>query len=202
MGVFSLVVYSMIAPLLTNPAIPIYCFVDNLYTSHSLFNKLHDKEVILIGTVNYKMLPTCLKAPFSVFKRSRINATHSYCNDVPVIVLANTTHNIKNAFYTFVKDNSDFCIGCNSSMVMKKGYYKSPTKSNEKQRVGFGVQQYNAFKIVQDAIKLYNTYMNGIDVVDQLISSHNRHQRSTNWHHTYIYTESYVSRNTKLDLVS
>ena len=30
--------------------------------------------------------------------------------------------------------------------------------------------------------------MNGIDVVDQLISSHDRHQRSTNWHHTYIYT--------------
>ena len=100
----------MIAPLLTNPAIPIYCFVDNLYTSHSLFNKLHDKEVILIGTVNYKMLPTCLKAPFSVFKRSRINAAHSYCNDVPIIVLANTTYKIENAFYTFVKDNGDFCM--------------------------------------------------------------------------------------------
>ena len=59
---------------------------------------------------------------------------------------------------------------------------------NESQRERFGVSEYAAFKVRPYCNELYNKYMNGIDVIDQLFSSYDRHQRSTSWKTIYIHT--------------
>ncbi len=79
-------------------------------------------------------------------------------------------------------------MSCNSLEVMNKGYYKTQAFLNETQRVKFGIESYTAFKIKPYCVQLYNKYMNGIDVVDQLISSYDRHQRAKSWKSIYIST--------------
>ena len=79
LGVFPTVVYS---PLFTTPQIPIKVFVDNLYTSHDLLAKLKVKEVVLIGTMNMKMLPKVLKPAFKGRSDDRYKCRWSKCNNV------------------------------------------------------------------------------------------------------------------------
>ena len=52
----------------------------------------------------------------------------------------------------------------------------------------FAANHYQAFKIKPYCIQLYNEYMNAIDVVDQPISSYERHQRAKIWKIVYFLT--------------
>ena len=69
---------------------------------------------------------------------------------------------------------------CNDKSIVDQGYLKSPSKLNETQRLKFGVNNHASFKLVPYAVKLYNRNMNSIDVIDQSISSYDRHQRDFN----------------------
>ena len=165
-----------------------FCYVDSIYTSHELLKRLRVNRITLIGTVKAQMIPTILKPHFKAFKKFKRDSQLESSNNKAVISLVCKCYEYESIFYYFIKDNGDFCLACNNKEIVDKGMYKTPSLLNERQRALFGVESFEAFKIYPYPCALYNQYMNGIDVLDQLISALDRHQRNKKWYHIYIQT--------------
>ena len=56
------------------------------------------------------------------------------------------------------------------------------------QRDKFGTESYRVYKIVPFLVKMYNSYMNGVDCIDEAISLYDREGRQTKWTWPYIQT--------------
>lgn len=178
-------VYSMMFPYFNCNSV---VYIDNLYTTHELHLRLRAKNTVCIGTVRKNNLPKALKPLFAKFIKLKRHPPTTSVNGVPIIELVSQCWVVDNVYYYFIKDNGDFVISCNDTATVSKGLYKSPSKLNDKQRIKFKTESYEAFKIVPFIVHQYNQHMNGVDVIDQLISSFERHQRNKKWYHTYLFT--------------
>ena len=163
-------------------------FVDNLYTTLELLKYCQSKSIEVVGTVRYNNLPKSLKPLYLEFKKLKQNRAQGYRDSKPIVELISKSYKIDNCFYTFVKDNGCFCIATNSQTIYQKGKYISLCKLTVDQRKAFKVEEFEIYKLVPYSVGLYNQKMNAIDIIDQLISAHERHQRQSKWTLAYMYT--------------
>ena len=68
------------------------------------------------------------------------------------------------------------------------------------QRKVFNVEEYEIYKTVPYTVGLYNYKMNSIDIIDQLISAHERHLRQTKWTLAYMYTSLRMAETTSFTI--
>ena len=163
-------------------------FIDNLYTTYELHNYCTSKGIHLIRTVRAQNLPKYLKPLYAVFKKLKRVEINGYCNELPIVDLRTECYQVGDVYFIFVLDNGAFVISINSVELFEKGKIKVLSKLNEKQRARFNVTSYKVFKLVPFIVAYYNKKMNGVDVIDQLISSHDRHQRQYGWKVSLIFT--------------
>ena len=69
-----------------------------------------------------------------------------------------------------------FCISTNSENLFRKGKLTSFNKLTEDQKNKFKVEEYKIYKTVPYLVALCNQKMNSIDIMDQLVSSHEREE--------------------------
>ena len=68
-------------------------------------------------------------------------------------------------------------MATNSKALFDKGWIRTTNRLDEKQRLRFGIASYKAYKIKQSIVGYYNSKMNSVDIIDQLLASYDRHQR-------------------------
>ena len=85
-------------------------------------------------------------------------------------------------YYLIICDNNLFCIGTNNKEYVDKGLVHVETYYNKKHRAELGHNiSFKARREIPWIVKLYNYNMNSVDVIDQLVSSYDRHQRHKVW---------------------
>ncbi len=165
-----------------------YVFIDNLYTTQELHEYCYSKDIKLVGTVRSQNLPKPLKELFKQFKKIKRDDIYGYCDGTPIVELVTQSYIVGNVYYIFVLDNGAFCMSTNCQELFEKGRIKVMSRMSEKQRIKFNVNTYKVYKLVPYIVAYYNKKMNGVDVIDQLIVSHERHQRQSKWTVSLIYT--------------
>ena len=128
------------------------------------------------------------------------NEIYGYCNEFPIVELKTECYQVGNVYFIFVLDNGAFVISTNCAVLFQKGRIKVLSKLNEKQKEKFNVTSYKVYKLVPYIVAYYNKKMNGVDVIDQLISSHDRHQRQSSWKTSLIYTAIKMAETTSFTI--
>lgn len=139
-------------------------YIDNYYTSPHLMRKLLDMGIRCIGTIKKQRLPTInteLSTPAARQECPEFKPAATQCRPT----LTNPRGTVKVA-RTHTGENSIFIYSVMDSALffMADTAYGPFHKEMMLRRSGGNVDEYE----VPKAVNVYNKYMNGVDVVDQL----------------------------------
>ena len=139
-------------------------FIDNYYTSPHLMRKLLDMGIRCIGTIKKKRLPTIhteLSTPGArevcpVFKPAATQSRPTQAHPRGTVRVARTRVGDINIWIYSIMDSALFFMG---DTAYGPYYKEMMSRRSGAERVEYEVPK---------AVNVYNNYMNGVDVVDQL----------------------------------
>ena len=177
-------------------------FVDNLYNTYELMEYCKSKNRRVVGTVRTNNLPKALKPLWKAFKSRRFE--HLILNndgqEFAQTTLDCEVYKYGCAYFYFIRDNGCFVMATNSEELFQKGQIRCLSNLNEKQKQRFGVDNHKLYKVVPYIVSYYNHRMNSVDIIDQYISSHERHQKQKKWKSVYLYTALKMSVTTSYQI--
>ena len=154
-------------------------FLDNYFTTQGLFKKCFEIGIFVVGTVKTNVLPAGVYTLSEEFRKQ--NKRH-YDTVYDVVRCPSFTVKYDDIFYIIIWDNNLFCIGTNNKEYVDMGLVHVNTYYNKKQRAELGHDvSYKCQTEIPWIVRLYNFNMNSVDIIDQVISSYDRHQRHGVW---------------------
>ena len=161
-------------------------FTDNYFTTHKLFKALQTVEVDIVGTFRMNNVPKLVREKAKAFmKANKKRIAKDEQVVCPYIVVE-----LEGIYYFFILDNSFFVLATNSKYLAFKGNCKTDGMFNKNHRDALNLEtkDYKQDKIIPYINHLYNMKMNGVDVLDQYVSSYDRQHRTKSWKQQTYFT--------------